>query len=110
MIDEKKLIEDIVKEFVGVCVYYVAPSQAVTDFIEIVDRQPIIDKQPRVGEWIPCSERLPEKNKAVLVYVLDAYEIAYLDDAEDWIHCMGTFYKDEVEAWMPLPPAYKEGE
>lgn len=71
MIDEKKLIKDIEKEFVGVCVYDVSPSQAVTDFIEIVDRQPIIDKQPKVGEWIPCSEMLPEDTKTKIITLSD---------------------------------------
>lgn len=64
MIDEKKLIEDIEKEFDGVCVYDVSPSQAVNDFVEIVDRQ------PKVGQWIPCSERLPENEQEVeITYV-----------------------------------------
>lgn len=49
MIDEKKLIESIEKEFEGVCVYDVSPSQAIADFVDIVDRQ------PKVGEWIPCE-------------------------------------------------------
>ena len=64
MIDEKKLIEDIEKEFDGVCVYDVSPSQAVNDFVEIVDRQ------PKAGQWIPCSERLPENEQEVeITYV-----------------------------------------
>lgn len=64
MIDEKKLIEDIEKEFDGVCVYDVSPSQAVNDFVEIVDRQ------PKVGEWVAVSERLPENEQEVeITYV-----------------------------------------
>ena len=47
MIDEKKLIADIEEEFDGVCSYDVSPSQAVQDFTDIVDRQ------PKVGVWIP---------------------------------------------------------
>lgn len=113
MIDEKKLIEDIEKEFVGVCVYDVSPSQAVTDFIEIVDRQPIIDKQPRVGEWIPCSDCLPDDHGTRLVTLSNGtVEGAYYSNDNWW--CIGDSINLEIRpdviAWMPLPPAYKEGE
>lgn len=49
MISRQKLIEDIEREFDGICVYDVSPSQAVSDFIEIVDRQPL-------AECVPLSE------------------------------------------------------
>lgn len=58
------------------------------------------------GEWIPCNEMLPEQGKEVLVYVFDAYEIAWLDE-RGWVHCMGVFDMDDVKAWMPLPPRYE---
>lgn len=48
-ISRQKLIEDIEREFDGVCTYDVSPSQAVSDFIEIVDRQP-------PEECVPLSE------------------------------------------------------
>lgn len=61
MIDEKKLIADLEKEreywgnlshpyaFELMCAY--------SDFIDLVN------EQPKVGEWTPCSERLPESWK-----------------------------------------------
>ena len=70
MIDEKKLIEDIEKEFDGVCTYDVSPSQVVQDFTDIVDRQ------PKVGVWIPVSERLPKNEQEVEVtYVQYHWEV-----------------------------------
>ena len=110
MIDEKKLIEDIEKEFDGVCVYDVSPSQAVNDFVEIVDRQ------PKVGQWIPCSERLPELRKDCLVTVKYSgfmgmhgiwIKTGHMEKEGVW---RGDCCGGEVTAWMPLPPAYKEGE
>ena len=74
--------------------------------------------------WIPCSERLPEKLKEVVIAFGDGseYDVAFLrksfnkdytDNGADneWYSVMGnTTYADyEVEAWMPLQP-YKEGE
>ena len=61
------------------------------------------------GEWIPCSERLPEKNGRYLTscvsnltnrYYIDSIFFAY----GEWDCCNG-----DVEAWMPLPEPYMEG-
>jgi len=117
MIDEKKLIEDIEKEFDGVCVYDVSPSQAVNDFVEIVDRQ------PKVGQWTPVSERLPPIDmsypnaKDYLVYYEHGYyDIASYSNINRFWHehttapywnC-GQYCK--VIAWMPLPEPFKESE
>lgn len=69
MIDEKKLIADLEKEreywgnlshpyaFELMCAY--------SDFIDLVN------EQPKVGEWTPCSERLPEEARAVEVTMYD---------------------------------------
>ena len=111
MIDEKKLIEDIEKEFDGVCVYDVSPSQAVNDFVEIVDRQ------PKAGQWIPCSERLPVPNeydetgeffKAYLVQTKSNRMHTALWDGTYWTIWTRGIVIDKVVAWMPLPEAYKE--
>jgi len=87
----------------------------------------VIDAQPTVPQWIPVTERLPEKGIDVLVtrkydgredghksccYV----EVASCfgqDDGVTW-----NSYSDEykmhprnhsVIAWMPLPEPYKKG-
>lgn len=127
MIDEKKLIEDIEKEFDGVCVYDVSPSQAVNDFVEIVDRQ------PKVGQWIPCSERLPEAGENIILTFKDTFhthptmankirvmpawrcnvcEEETPDGAWAIEGRLGKFAVDITDgiAWMPLPPAFKESE
>ena len=51
MIDEEKLIEDILKH-----------SNNITSEWETAGILNLINQQPKVGEWIPCSERLPGTN------------------------------------------------
>lgn len=78
-----------------------------------------IEEQPRVGEWTPCSERLPVPNeydetgkffKAYLVQ--DKRETMYtaLWNGENWLLWTRNIRIENVIAWMPLPLAYKEGE
>ena len=70
-------------------------------------------------EWIPCSERLPEEEEYILLSFKNytGLEIGrYEKDGES-----GHFYPGDeeesyasyglvVNAWMPLPEAYKEEE
>ena len=67
---------------------------------------------PSAQQWIPCSERLPEEEKEVLVYT-DAGEmlVAYLFD--DWGNLAWTTGglgsgTVRVVAWMPLPKPPEE--
>lgn len=55
MIDEKKLIEETQKYFVN-------------NSIHKNDLAEVIANLPKVGEWIPCSERLPEENEYVMIW------------------------------------------
>ena len=64
----------------------------------------------KAQQWIPCSERLPEKLGDYLVSVKRhgwnceehiENDIAYWDDLE------GFHKVDEVLAWMPLPDCYQ---
>ena len=76
-----------------------------------------LEQKPR---WIPVSERLPEKNTAVLTYVSTGpsktYCLAYWNDVrEGWEEWIGykLIEKDrgyKVLAWMPLPESYKGAE
>ena len=47
----------------------------------------LIDEQPKVGEWIPCSERLPEEVRAIEVTMYDGSR------------AIGHYYK-RLEAWF----------
>lgn len=114
MIDEKKLIEDIEKEieFAMKC----NMPDIVAGMRQIAS---VIEEQPKIGEWIPCSERLPE--------VEDLHEISIEDcmcyliqrrcgvmDVAHYIKVYGESYFEahcikfnDVIAWMPLPEPYR---
>ena len=67
---------------------------------------------PQQTRWIPCSERLPERDENVLTYhrneSFDYQYISWIDDySGKWAGFIGNL-SDEVLAWRPLPEGYKE--
>ena len=77
----------------------VDPTEAVADYL--------LDNGVTVQEWIPVTERLPEKGQEVLVF--DTREnwtgFAWLRPDETWTALGFDFPFDlgEVTHWMPLP-------
>ena len=63
------------------------------------------------GGWIPCSERLPEAEVEVFVYLFDLPSpyIAWISKDGKWHTEDFTLEVDEnPAAWMPLPEPYAE--
>lgn len=65
------------------------------------------DRFPPAQRWIPCSERLPEKNCRCLTTntALGAFEV----DFNVWINGEWLYPNKKPIAWMPLPEPYKGG-
>lgn len=115
MIDEKKLIEEITKYHNGLKPSYIT-RLVDSIFADIVD---IINEQPKVNEWIPCSERLPKCNGCYLVWrphyfggEIGMPAICYFDGQDTWHDSYGVDFtrilnKNDVIAWMPLPEPYR---
>lgn len=62
------------------------------------------------GEWIPVSERLPERYKEVIVTDIETsgtYQSRYVGN-EYW-ECDNGTLKNRIIAWQPLPEPYKKG-
>ena len=61
------------------------------------------------SKWIPCSERLPEDEREVLITLFgDSIYLGWYDLTDkQW--CTEEFdcEEGEVSAWMPLPEPYK---
>ena len=112
MIDEKKLIEDILQhENVLASANHVYKSGYRDRQVEIID---IINRQPKVGEWIPVSERGPDDGETYLITNAESFEQyhtykGWYDGTKGIWHMTGNFErKMNVIAWMPLPEPYKE--
>ena len=104
MIDEKKLIEEM-KEYKSLQEGIVA--EVIETMIEAVE------EQPKIGEWIPCSERLPEIRQDCLVTVRYTgfmgmhgiwIKTGHMEGENDW---WGDCAGGEVIAWQPLPLPFR---
>lgn len=108
MIDEKKLIESLRASL---------NTGRETFPIDLIVE--CIEEQPKVGEWIPCSEALPPKpeenpifdNKPLELYLVSVKNADYPIRAF-W---NGKFFTDgwskvDVIAWQPLPQPFQKGE
>jgi hypothetical protein len=82
------------------------------DIIEIVNQL----AEEYKGGWIPCSERLPEEYTEVLGYGLDGHiYMVELYNTEIygkvWKQWNGGDIRLKfIDAWMPLPAPFKDGE
>ena len=122
MIDEKKLIEEIVN-IPSECLdsYSVSSVQqgiqygCATRQNEIID---IINRQPKI-DWIPCEERLPSETMLCLVTVENRMQknpiiMWWIDGKEEQVSMFDDkkgHWKEQwckVIAWQPLPQPYKK--
>lgn len=149
MIDEKKLIEEIQgrqKYYESKAAEYDEAGERYEYLMDVCNGKAteltatlsIINEQPKVGEWIPCSERLPEDFETVTVTWVNREPMRYYEVIKDkpfvdaamrfkgkWYWWSATL-KDylleygeweidsvddaiEITAWQPLPEPW-EGE
>ena len=112
MIDEKKLIEQL-KGYKSEWKLAEPFHEGIANGLRLAIEA--TEKQPKVCELIPCSERLPERDEWILIQF----------DDEDNTMCVGWYskkyetftsiddrmpYFNNVVAWMPLPNPYEEKE
>ena len=119
MIDEKKLIEELESmPYIHGRYDHENGSEDFTAGIEMYHEMVIskINEQPKIGNWIPVEERLPEDDKYILLsfenfsiplvgrYDRDETGAAfYVGDDTESCSSSGVF----VNAWMSLPEPYR---
>lgn len=132
MIDEKKFVEELdkkSKEQDERCGYFRRSGDRRSSLIcagitvGLVEAKKIIDEQAKVGEWIPCSEQLPNDRKEKLVYlssnrvtvaVYNEHRLPHSGDSIGWGYRAPDGYidfeKETVIAWRPLPEPYRQND
>lgn len=118
MIDEKKLIEELRMEY--------ECADDLSDFTCGVKRGlsealTIVKYQPKVGEWIPVEERLPNEEEFEKYYCRNHYAAEFIVMIKGANKPTSLYYKEgvwfddnnndyDVIAWMPLPEPYSSGD
>ena len=98
MIDEKKLIDELKQSGMIVDNEY---GNAIVD---------MVGSQPKIGGWIPCSERLPEKGGTYFVTAVEneLYHTTFVKwqkRHKKW-DLTGARAYWRITAWQPLPEPY----
>lgn len=93
---------------------FIEKQHSIDGMVSTHDFELWLEEQPTVGEWIPCSERLPEESGKYLgqldwgnitdIYFSKKWQKWNAHDSQEPKHAI------EVVAWMPLPEPYKEGD
>lgn len=120
MIDEKKLKKELA-ELSMKCPYSVLDDRFAL-YTECFEKaMSLVKEQPKVGEWIPVEEGLPENNRDYPYYEINLVTIengdvclgVYRHSEKEWLTRMSegeTVYsnKHKVIAWKPRPEPYRK--
>lgn len=96
MIDEKKLIDELKQSGM------IADNEYGNAMVNM------IESQPKIGEWIPCSERLPEENEEVICCFKSGIVKSLVLFNCKFHGKVYAYEKTDIIAWQPLPEAYHE--
>ncbi|NBH24685.1 DUF551 domain-containing protein [Lachnospiraceae bacterium] len=106
MIDEKKFME-----------FITALEDAGAEYVSFDDLRKFVDEFPKIGGWIPCSERLPEEKINPVTNDFYEYQVTFKSDKVTdvrhykfgrghWRNC-GQNVDKYVTAWREPLEAYR---
>ena len=87
MIDEKKLIECLKHD---ISCFETEGKKVSELYLRVDDMLRMIKGQPKIGRWIPCSERMPESEKDVEI----TYVRKHWNTGEPLYFTARAFYED----------------
>lgn len=87
MIDEKKLIEFINSNEFNLRT--IKSSKSIQDVL-----LEFIEEQPKIGEWVPCSEP-PKYRNEVLIFNGKSYSVGYYD-GKTWVNTIHPVEWQEI--------------
>lgn len=103
MIDEKKLIECLAHDM---SCFETKEKKVSQLYVRVDDMVRMINGQPKIGGWIPCSERLPEENEEVICCFKSGVVKALVLFNCKFHGKVYAYEKSDIIAWQPLPEAY----
>ncbi len=128
-IDEKKLIECLAHDM---SCFETDDKKISQLYVRVDDMVRMINGQPKIGGWIPCSERLPEEHDSIFakfkgtdkwsnaMFEKTSNEVNATIEFEDGKRTVKTLHtidgrwnegnrgiKFKVIAWQPLPASYE---
>lgn len=105
MIDEKLLIEkmwDKYNSFYNDALRFEKEETQMANRV-LSDTQRLIEEQPKVNDWIPCSERLPDEDGSYLTTTeYGAVRVNHFY----WRSKTWGYHSNKTIAWMPMPVPY----
>lgn len=110
MIDEKKLIEESQEWLNPNCVGKEEYNKGWNDCNKYWCNT--IERQQKVGEWIPCSDRFPEESGTYIVNAIENHIVhvtfaKWMPRMKRW-NLSGNRSYWKVTDWMTLPEPYRE--
>lgn len=81
---------------------FIEKQHAIDGMVSMHDFELWLEEQPRVGEWIPCSEKLPEELIPVNVTWVNRKPPSYYKDIKDKpFTATAIYYKKQWFWWSP---------
>ena len=103
MIDETKLIECLAYDM---SCFETEDKKVSQLYVRVDDMVRMINGQPKISGWIPCSERLPEENEEVICCFKSGVVKALVLFNCKFHGKVYAYEKSDIIAWQPLPEEY----
>ncbi len=120
MIDEKKLIDELIRKDQSLQEHLKRAEDDGNELFNFGLKSQLamlksiiscVAKQPKTDKWVPCSDRLPEDKRTVLMCGDAGWiKTGWYENGCWWTGFSLANIEDGVIAWQPLPEPYKHNQ